>query len=333
MFARSRKAFTVVELLVVIAIIGVLVALTVPAIQMAREAARRTTCSNNAAQLAKAMQLHATARDQLPNSRAVYQINRSNAATSAVLSWVYPILPEIEQQSIYDGIRDFGIPTDRLEVEVTMCPSQTTFYSDRPMSYIVNGGRANYTDSNRRNYDLFANGALVDWALGDTSTANPNGNTGKKTRRWDDCTDGGSNTLLISENTVLNDWLVPYGASLPTPLSDKEQFTQFLWFDLSENPILPNRHLNPALRSFDATPADIEVEIRYARPASFHPGGFIVAFWDGGTRFIGDSIEYEVYGKLCSSEGAKTQAPSDTGTPPLRPNPPWQNTPLSADDY
>ena len=71
MFIRRKRGFTLVELLVVIAIIGVLVALLLPAVQMAREAARTPQCGQNMKQCAMAISLYASAKGQLPPSRYV----------------------------------------------------------------------------------------------------------------------------------------------------------------------------------------------------------------------------------------------------------------------
>ena len=91
----SRRAFTLVELLVVIAIIGVLVALLLPAVQSAREAARRIKCSNNLKQIGLAMHNYHDTHLAFPAGARV--LNN--------LPWNVFILPHIEQQSLYRPIR------------------------------------------------------------------------------------------------------------------------------------------------------------------------------------------------------------------------------------
>src|SRR5499427_6896199 len=88
----KRRAFTLVELLVVIAIIGVLVALLLPAVQAAREAARRMRCQNNLKQIGIAAHNFHDVNGELP--RAFSPITG--------LSWQVNILPFIEQQSLYN---------------------------------------------------------------------------------------------------------------------------------------------------------------------------------------------------------------------------------------
>ncbi len=101
--------FTLVELLVVIAIIGILVALLLPAIQAAREAARRTQCKNNLKQIGLALQNIHDSEGALP--QGVYSDPRPNATdNSQGLSWMTRILPYIEEQARYDSIANF-VPT------------------------------------------------------------------------------------------------------------------------------------------------------------------------------------------------------------------------------
>ena len=103
---RSLSGFTLVELLVVIAIIGVLIALLLPAVQAAREAARRTQCTNNLKQLALGCQNYQGTFGTLPSGR-YGDYNMASAfggpfANSWSWSWLGDILPFIEQESTYE---------------------------------------------------------------------------------------------------------------------------------------------------------------------------------------------------------------------------------------
>src|ERR1044072_7354396 len=134
MLAR-RSAFTLVELLVVIAIIGILVSLLLPAVQSAREAARRTQCANNLKQLSLAVHLFETNQKSLPPNRygdyddwttwdGPYENSRS-------WSWLAAILPSLEQGNVF---MQGDIPKKKLNqagivntVIVTfLCPSDSS---------------------------------------------------------------------------------------------------------------------------------------------------------------------------------------------------------------
>ena len=102
---RRRRAFTLVELLVVITIIGILIALLLPAVQQAREAARRAQCSNNLKQASLAMLQHEEKYKFLPTGGWgwfwVGLPDRGMGKTQPG-GWLYCILPFIEQQPLYD---------------------------------------------------------------------------------------------------------------------------------------------------------------------------------------------------------------------------------------
>src|SRR5512144_504946 len=93
---RSRAAFTLVELLVVIAIIGVLVALLLPAVQQAREAARRMSCTNNLKQIGVALHNHHDVKLTFPPGGMQTGAN----GTPCYSTWTIEILPFMEQQAI-----------------------------------------------------------------------------------------------------------------------------------------------------------------------------------------------------------------------------------------
>jgi prepilin-type N-terminal cleavage/methylation domain-containing protein len=123
----TRRAFTLIELLTVIAIIGVLVALLLPAVQAAREAARRTGCANNLKQIGLGLQQYHDVRGSLPPGGLQYGYCGANSFTN----WAIEILPFIEQDSLYQqydqdaynespvnkAVRESFVPT-------YMCPSE-----------------------------------------------------------------------------------------------------------------------------------------------------------------------------------------------------------------
>jgi prepilin-type N-terminal cleavage/methylation domain-containing protein len=94
---RARHGFTLIELLVVVAIIGILVGLLLPAVQAARESARRTQCSNNLKQIGLAIHNHHSQKDKLPSS------GRPSTASTVRFGLFVQLLPYMEQASIYDA--------------------------------------------------------------------------------------------------------------------------------------------------------------------------------------------------------------------------------------
>jgi prepilin-type N-terminal cleavage/methylation domain-containing protein/prepilin-type processing-associated H-X9-DG protein len=104
---KRRSAFTLVELLVVIAIIGILVALLLPAIQAAREAARRTSCSNNLKNLGLAALTHHDAMKHFPVSNGVPYFGESPTPQSGA-GWILNMLPQLEEQALYDQFKAGG---------------------------------------------------------------------------------------------------------------------------------------------------------------------------------------------------------------------------------
>jgi len=297
----KRSAFTVVELLVVIAIIGVLVALLMPAVQMARESARRAQCTNNMSQQAKAIANYASTKGYLPPSR------QYDAKSGAVLSWVVPILSELDQQGLRSIIRD-GATVSPTKLSILMCPSFPSHTSDYPQSYAVNGGRANWVAVDR-NFDWPANGLFVDLShIGNPAFSFPQplpighpmlNFEPRQSVETVSKYDGTSTTLMLIENCTVDNWLI-------APL---EQHAQVLWF-----PDGPNGFPSCSMKDSNYvtyTTSDLTANIRLARPASYHPGGFMVAMCDGSTRFVSADVNYQVYAVLMSQNGYRANDPTD----------------------
>ncbi|MBA3483718.1 MAG: DUF1559 domain-containing protein [Pirellulales bacterium] len=148
---KPHRAFTLVELLVVIAIIGVLVALLLPAVQAAREAARRSSCQNNLAQIGKGMHNHHAARNFFPYGAKDHddELDDPRPFKRYPMTWRTLLLPYMEQQAIYaelvklakesEGIACYTTrPWDRTPLQqqslaIYLCPTEPTpIRSDLP---------------------------------------------------------------------------------------------------------------------------------------------------------------------------------------------------------
>jgi prepilin-type N-terminal cleavage/methylation domain-containing protein len=316
MSAPERKAFTIVELLVVIAIIGVLVALLMPAIQAAREAARRATCTNNMKQLAMSVITYETSHQFLPPSRSMGVLNNA-AKTPMVLNWVYPILPSLERDSLHKEIRTDGYPVDasgdalHIRIETLVCPSGSPYWSNSPLSYVANGGRKNYTNSgdDRYNFDWIENGVFIDKGIPLPASSHPSYSAinrllqSRHTLSTVSRYDGTSMTIMLSENSAPLDW-----RTAPT-----EQESQVLWYPEDPTTFAGFKTLNQDLKVNRMLFIDDTASppgYRYARPSSWHPGGFLLAYCDGSVKFMGENTDYNLYARLMTSRGERTQDPN-----------------------
>jgi len=136
--SSSRPAgFTLVELLVVIAIIGILVSLLLPAVNAAREAARRTQCQNHIKQLGLAVNVYEGAMRSYPQGR--------NTRDPTGVSWAFRLLPFMEQQSIYDAY-DPAFRVDDAENALAMRSAVSTYYCPSRRSPVAD---RNFDNNNR----------------------------------------------------------------------------------------------------------------------------------------------------------------------------------------
>jgi prepilin-type N-terminal cleavage/methylation domain-containing protein len=280
-FSRPR-AFTLVELLVVIAIIGVLVALLLPAVQAARESARRTSCSSNLRQIGLAMQNYHDQYQAFP----IGTTNPNGAVTTVVNShWTWPsrILPYIEQTGLYQqlnvGNGNVPAPTDSSSpltplimtpIKIYMCPSDP----GNPKQY--NNFLSGYP---KLNYP--ASKPMVMWRdwVQDSGLAN-------RSTRLVDVTDGTSNTFLCGERAVAKlSHFISMGAIWPTQAGSNNAYT----FDANPpNQSYPEAGLTASGQCCNS--ANDPNNIR-GSATSMHPNGLQFVLVDGSVRFISNNID------------------------------------------
>jgi prepilin-type N-terminal cleavage/methylation domain-containing protein len=292
---KSGRGFTLVELLVVIAIIGILVALLLPAIQAAREAARRSQCSNHLKQWALAMQSYHDIHKSLPLGMA-----RTPRHT-----WVVSLWPQIEQAGLadaYDPNLGFWQPPNTItnspnglinqQVPVYYCPS------DRKGFW-----RADQYWRTRGNYVVnFGNTR----ATGSAATA-PFGFD--RSSRLGDITDGLANTMFLAEvimavadnqwdcrGDVHNDDDGAFFATVNTPNSGIDAC--IICTPPPGTPYLPPCTLTSTRFNNSATSPAVSAR-------SLHPGGAQVAMGDGTVRFVNSSIALNVWQAAGSSQGGE----------------------------
>jgi prepilin-type processing-associated H-X9-DG protein len=283
-------------LLVVIAIIGILMGLLLPAVQSAREAGRRVTCTNNQYQLALAASRHNDTNGFMPGWRNALMTN-SGPLTPAP-SWPVVILPFAERTDIFRSWQQ-GTPAAPY-VSLFACPSTPADSMSNPLlAYAGNCGTAN---------SVKANGVMVDNVTPGTSAS-----------RIDldeiSAADGTAMTLVISEKCisataglVQNYWdvrpSVSGAFSFGNPSATYSPGSGVVpGFGMVGTAAVSKVINNTALGS---TTVAGQVNL----PSSNHPGGVVVAFCDGHTGFIKDSVAQNVYGRLLTSNGMSSTASS-----------------------
>ena len=261
-----HPAFTLVELLVVIAIIGVLIALLLPAVQAAREAARRTQCSSNLHQMGVASQAYHAAKNEFPPGNLGYRLSIAARKTDRDLCWTLFILPYMEQKYLNEEF-DFTVRWDhpnnleltRKNLSVFQCPSSQHEYD----------GAGDYGGVSGSNLT----GLPWGWGPGKAIASGVLLNINKKNTliswvkpvRIRDITDGTSSTIMVCEDG---------GAADPI-----------------------GRWANGQQVFAVNTPINL---VRGNEAFSDHPTGCQVQMADGSAHFINEDIDLWLLGALCT---------------------------------
>ncbi len=322
----TTNAFTLVELLVVIAIIAILIALLLPAIQQAREAARRMQCANHLKQIALAAHGYVDVHKLLPPSGIVAEKTLNyggqpypvfDQMSGKMFSWAVILLPFMEENNLHD---QFDLSRTILEqpnepqetsVPTYLCPSDHArgrAYSHPTYTAgkrFAKGNYAAYGSPMHTDLQLLYPGALI--------------STGQKTSR---VTDGLSKTLCFTEVRTLDDerdergvWALPWNSSTLLALdmhpdTSLGYLVQYVPINLyAYQAQMPNT-VGPNADVVLDCPADLAADAQLQRmpclkwnwplglsgyisaaPRSGHPGGINTAYLDGHVDFLGDDID------------------------------------------
>lgn len=307
----KRRAFTLVELLVVIAIIGILIALLLPAVQAAREAARRSQCSNNLKQIGLAMHNYHDTFKSFPSGYiAGYGANAWDPGNRSSWGWGAFILPFIEQSALHDRLSPgafrlsdaltAGNPNDRLAelqtpIAAFRCPSDQgkdtnvgglMLRDNTDASPGIPTATSNYVGNNTSR-KWHGGGRLQGYEVGQTgqwtglsAAFEPNGIFWRESEvRMRDIVDGTSSTICVGERA----WEL--GGANGTTVFCK---AGTVFGTYSQNEQLTIR-TNLAAGSVAVNAPDGSCEYGFSSP---HPGGMQAVFCDGSVNFISETIDH-----------------------------------------
>lgn len=313
---RLRLAgFTLIELLVVIAIIAVLVAILLPAVQQAREAARRSQCSNNIKQLGVAMHNYHETHGVFPPGQ-FNTIGSDLAVTTgqgaARTCWMQQLLPHIDQAGLYNSIAPsfstplggYGYPQRWVVISGLMCPTDTTnpkvITAGAAGPQSGQGFHGNYVASYGRTGRTDTMGTYTNVGYGNTPLEIERGlfwplSAGKLGM----CKDGATNTMLIGEIIVVADTGSHdlrgryYNTWQGNTLFSSEQAPNTTVGDVSS-------YCN-AIPEAPCGPLSGSATAQYQR--SYHVGGVQTAMADGSVHFLSQNIDLATYRTLGTSNG------------------------------
>jgi prepilin-type N-terminal cleavage/methylation domain-containing protein/prepilin-type processing-associated H-X9-DG protein len=335
---RSTKAFTLVELLVVIAIIGILIALLLPAVQAARESARRTRCLNNMKQLVLAAQNHHDAARRFPTG--TYNFIDSTYYTPAPYGsfkctdpypppaqtepqkndrqcWMQDLLGYFEEIALFDaltkheksGLPAYDFPLCGTPIAVLMCPSDINSPKVRTWNPgaglpISSGYPGQKSQGFSGNYVACASNRYFNGSgtMQRCDSAKANGIIFAISRvRIKDITDGTSHTAIFSELILSPD------------LKDNDIRGRYynpahggVFFTMENTPNSGRDRFNFCSASpVPEAPCDYVGTQMHVAARSYHPGGVNMAFADGSAQFISNEIDIVTYRALGSRNGGE----------------------------
>jgi len=305
-FGPRHTAFTLIELLVVIGIIAILIALLLPAVQVAREAARRIQCGNHLKQIGVAMHNYHSSHGQFPPG-SIHDDHGSPFTRPQWISYLHQLLPYVEQQELFDVTKDiWATPWNATwpegargkSVPTYLCPSDGM----GGPTYVIDPPSIGYGVPNevyRSNYLGFFSGLNDGWQWSYYAVAGPKHQRHLFRQNWGRAirhiNDGTSHTMAISEYLTGVDEFSHRGAPFTTrsgsqliypTLTPNSSSPDILWWN--DFHICENGTGYPELN----LPCNVDATSRnHASARSRHPGGVQVMMCDGAVRFITNSID------------------------------------------
>jgi prepilin-type N-terminal cleavage/methylation domain-containing protein/prepilin-type processing-associated H-X9-DG protein len=326
-----RRGVTLVELLVVISIVATLAAMLMPALGMAREAARKTSCLNNLSSIAKGFIAHEASLGQLPGwrnrldgySRSKIQSDEKN---KACVSWAVALLPYLGEREIFSWYEQYtgggGVDdATRKRIGPYVCASiaaETQQKVPAALSYVVNVGTGarvlKGTGATARQYR--GDGVLVD-AVGNLSSSDAYvtaADAGRSAQQYQPAVsslekvgagDGDASTALVAERSGLQAPRSVAWSASPLPAAAGAPASETLHGFLQPTAIVSGSSYRPnpkTGRNGWMSQAEAESGLRY--PSSAHGKGFPMAFCDGHVQVLSELVDSWVYAQLLSSDQA-----------------------------